>query len=141
MKPETSDVLSATAAAATSGKVILLVDDEIPMQFLAWKLLKREGFTVLAASSGESALRTCRSYPGAIDLLLTDMEMTRMDGIELYQILAAERPGIKAVIMSGNVHTKERSDSAELPFLQKPLQLATMRQTIEAALEDRKLPD
>jgi DNA-binding NtrC family response regulator len=136
-----SRVVSSAGRAEDRRKVILLVDDEIPIQFLVWKMLKTEGFTVLAASSGESALKTCRGYSGSIDLLLTDMEMSQINGVELYQILAAERPGIKAVIMSGDPGNQEQSAIIGLPFLQKPVQVSTMRQVIETALQERRSPD
>lgn len=137
MNPRDPRELPSAAAVESSCKVILLVDDEIPIQFLMWKMLRSEGFTVLTAGSGESALMTCRSYPGSIDLLLTDMEMSRMNGLELYKRVAAERPGIKAVIMSGNLGTKESAALAGLPFLEKPFLYSTVREVIETTLQDR----
>lgn len=140
MTQESAEELFSPAVVARPRGVILLVDDEIPIQFLVWKLLRDEGFTVLTASSGESALRICRSYPGEVDLLLTDMHMSRMSGLELYRIVAAERPGIKGVIMSGDLKTKDLSATAGVPFLKKPFDLLEMRRTIERALADRSIP-
>ena len=69
--------------------VILLVDDDVGVQFYAWRLLKAAGFTVLTADDGRAALEASRNYPGVIDLLLSDVDMPRMDGLELYRHIAA----------------------------------------------------
>lgn len=125
---------SPATGSGNASKVVLLVDDDVFVQFFVWKLLKADGFTVLPAGSGESALETCRSHHGSIDLLLTDMQMSGMNGLELYSAIAAERPGITAVIMSGDPEAREQSARAGLPFLQKPFHLAAMRETIQTAL-------
>jgi two-component system, cell cycle sensor histidine kinase and response regulator CckA len=116
--------------------VILLVEDDLQVQFFIWKLLKAEGFTVLTAGSGEAALEVCHNYSGAIDLLLTDMEMPRMGGLELWQCIAAERPETKVVIMSGDPQAGGQCAMAGLPFLQKPFQLSAIRECIES-IRDR----
>jgi DNA-binding response OmpR family regulator len=81
--------------------VILLVDDDVGVQLFVWKLLKAYGFTVLNADSGEAALEASRRYIGSIDLLLTDVRLPRMDGLELCKTVAAERPQIRVLLMSG----------------------------------------
>jgi DNA-binding NtrC family response regulator len=114
--------------------VILLIEDDIHVQFFVCKLLKAEGFTVLTAGSGEAALETFRNHPGPIDLVLTDMEMPGMNGLQLYRIMAAERPGIKAIVMSGDLQARAQSEMAGLAFLQKPLQLSAILETIQTVL-------
>ena len=81
--------------------VILLAEDDVGVQFFVWSLLKAEGFTVLTAGDGKAALEASRNHPGSIDLLLSDVGMPRMDGLELCKTIAAERPGIKVLMMSG----------------------------------------
>jgi DNA-binding response OmpR family regulator len=114
--------------------VILLVEDEIPVQYFIWKLLRADGFTVLTASSSETALEVSRNHPGPIDLLLTDVQMPRIDGVELSRIMAAERPGIKVLIMSGAFEEGERAAVEGLPFLQKPFTSTAVRDAIRAVL-------
>jgi two-component system, cell cycle sensor histidine kinase and response regulator CckA len=103
--------------------VILLVDDDVGVQFFVWSLLKAEGFTVLTAGDGIAALEASRNHSGAIDLLLSDVAMPRMDGLELRKTIAAERPGIKVLMMSGEASGKEQVSMSGLPFLQKPFTL------------------
>jgi DNA-binding NtrC family response regulator len=114
--------------------VILLVDDDLGVQFSIWKLLKADGFTVLTADDGKNALEASRNYPGPIDLLLSDLDMPRMGGLELCQNIVTERPGIKVLIMSGDLWGREQVRTQGLPFLQKPFTATTLRDTIEALL-------
>ena len=114
--------------------VILLVDDDVGMQFSIWKLLKADGFTVLTAGDGKAALEASRNFPGTIDLLLSDMNMPGMGGLELCKIIAAERSEIKQLMMSGEVWGREQASMNGLAFLQKPFSVTALRNAIEALL-------
>jgi DNA-binding response OmpR family regulator len=114
--------------------VILLAEDDVHVQCFISQLLKASGFTVLATSDGEAALEASRNYPGSIDLLLSDVEMPRMGGLELWKNITAERPGIKALMMSGALEGREQVSIRELPFLQKPFTDTALRDSIEALL-------
>ena len=114
--------------------VILLVDDDVGVRFYIWKLLKADGFTVLTAGDGKAALDASRNCPGSIDLLLSDVDMPGMDGLELWQNIAAERPGIKVLMMSGGLQGTEQVRLKGLPFLQKPFTASAMRGSIKALL-------
>ena len=113
--------------------VILLVDEDLGTQFSIWKLLKADGFTVQTAGDGKAALEVSRNYPGSIDLLLSDMS-TRMGGLELCHTIAAERPGIKQLMMSVEVWGREQASTEGLPFLQKPFSVTALRNSIAALL-------
>ena len=114
--------------------VILLVEDDLHVQYFIWKLLKAAGFTVLTAGNGEFALEALRNHLGPIDLLLTDMEMPRMSGLELARNIKAERPEIKVLMMSGDLSGREEACMNGLPFLQKPFTPTALRDSIEALL-------
>jgi CheY-like chemotaxis protein len=114
--------------------VILLAEDDVQVQYSLWKLLKADGFTVLTAGNGAFALEASRNHPGPVDLLLTDMEMPRMGGLELAETIAAERPGIKVLIMSGDLRDREHISVNGLPFLQKPFTPTALRESIQALL-------
>ena len=114
--------------------VILVVDDEIILRDLVHMLLDGEGYNVLAAADGTEALELSRTHPGKIDLLLTDVEMPRLDGITVYRRIHAERRTIKVLFMSGGI-----SDSLELPtgsaFLPKPFLTSTLCTKVREVLE------
>jgi two-component system, cell cycle sensor histidine kinase and response regulator CckA len=114
--------------------VILVAEDDVHVQFLAWKLLKAAGFTVLKADNGEAALELSRNHPGIIDLLLADVAMPRLSGLELCRTIAAERQDIKLLLMSSDLRNREQASMNGLPFLQKPFSPEALQDSIETLL-------
>ena len=102
-------------------KVILVVDDEVMLRNMIRTLLSKKGYEVLIAADGNEALEVSQARDGWIDLLLTDVEMPQLGGIEAYQQIRHERPALKVLFMSG------ASSQSELlepwPFLSKPFNL------------------
>ena len=114
--------------------MILLAEDDATVQKFAGEVLTTDDFTVLTAGDGKAAFDASRNYPGIIDLLLSDVEMPRMGGLELCRNIRKERPGIKLLVMSGDPRTKDQASNDGLPFLQKPFTRAALRNAIEAVL-------
>jgi len=110
--------------------VILIVDDEPEILHLLQKVLEAEGHDVLLAGDGEEALEISREYPVAIDVVLTDLSMPKLDGLELKSRISAERPGIKVLVMSGYVFSLP--DGTRL--MSKPLDLVALKQQIQDLL-------
>ena len=63
--------------------VILVADDEALVRNLVTLLMQHDGHFVLSAADGHEGLELSRQYPGAIDLLITDVDMPRMNGTDL----------------------------------------------------------
>jgi DNA-binding response OmpR family regulator len=82
--------------------------------------MQREGHFVLAAADGHEGLELSRHYPGKIDLVITDVEMPRLNGADLCAHLMEERPEIKVLVMSSADMTEIVSQNVNLPFLPKP---------------------
>ncbi|HMR76590.1 MAG TPA: ATP-binding protein [Polyangiaceae bacterium] len=82
-------------------ETILLVEDDDQVREVAAAILRRSGYTVLAAEDGGAAILTSERHVGAIDLLLTDVILPKMSGAELVERLAADRPGLRVLFMSG----------------------------------------
>jgi len=102
---------------------VLLAEDEAPVRAVARQVLERHGYTVLEAPSGEAALDVARRYSGAIHLLLTDVVMPGMSGHDLAKRLAALRPEVRVVYMSGytdDAITRHGVLEPGLAFVQKP---------------------
>lgn len=100
--PLAADEADEPAVPASRGAgTILLVEDDEAVRRLACHVLDERGYRVLEADSGPAALELADRHEGAIDLLLTDVMMPRMDGRELFERLAVRQPGLRAVFMSG----------------------------------------
>jgi two-component system, cell cycle sensor histidine kinase and response regulator CckA len=82
-------------------ETILLVEDQEEVRGVAREILALAGFTVLVAASAEEAERICRAHPGPIHLLLTDVVMPRVSGVELAARLRPLRAAMKVLYMSG----------------------------------------
>src|SRR5687767_9119944 len=87
--------------ALSQPKTILIVDDELKMRAILSRWLTRHGFSVLEAECGEAALRICKEFEGPIHLLLVDVVMPGMSGVELAPRIMTLRPDIKVILMSG----------------------------------------
>ena len=114
--------------------VILVADDEVLIRNLVTLLMQKEGHFVFSAADGHEGLELSRKYPGAIDLVITDMEMPRMNGTDLCGHLLEERPGIKVLVMSGADIREIVSKNANLLFLPKPFDGQTLKARVRAVL-------
>ena len=114
---------SATSEAMRRGsETILIVEDEDLVRALAEESLGSNGYTVLTASDGDAAVALSNRHEGRIDLLLTDMVMPGMNGIELAAALAPSRHDMKVLYCSGySDHAiLNRHPHDGLTYLQKP---------------------
>jgi CheY-like chemotaxis protein len=108
---------------------ILIVDDERLVLGLLRRVLLDAGCTLLEAESGESALALSRSHAGPIDILLTDLKMPGMSGQELARTVAADRPDIRVIYMSGysdQTASLPRVGRGTASFLAKPFTRTTL---------------
>ena len=104
-------------------ETILLVEDERAVRGLVRIILDQSGYKVLEADGGEEAIRLCESYPGSIDLLLTDVVMPGMSGRKVAESVSVARPGIKVIYMSGytdDAVVRHGVLEDEVDFVQKP---------------------
>jgi len=79
----------------------LLAEDEATIRHLMLQILRREGLTVLEARDGVEAMIMAREYPGTIDLLITDVVMPRLGGIDLARQLCSHRAGLRVLFTTG----------------------------------------
>ena len=114
--------------------VILVADDAVLIRNLVTLLMQQEGYFVLSAADGHEGLELSRHYPGSIDLVITDVQMPRLNGTDLCAHLLEERPGIKALLMSGADIREIVSQNVDLPFLPKPFDGQTLKARVRAIL-------
>lgn len=113
-------------------KTILLVDDEAPSRLLMSCILTQAGYTVLVASDGLQAMRHIDA-DAPIDLLLTDLRMPGMNGVELARSAKKTRPGLPVLFASGFLDCFPES-SREVPSLTKPFTPAELLSAVEVSL-------
>jgi DNA-binding NtrC family response regulator len=109
---------------ALQGKeTILLVEDDPLVRELAVEILKSRGYAVLVSDHPETAIQLCRQHPGKIHLVVTDVVMPGMNGSQMVDEIAAMRPGISVLFMSGYTDTaiiRDGNFDQATAFLQKP---------------------
>jgi two-component system cell cycle sensor histidine kinase/response regulator CckA len=135
---KTPDV-SAPAEMFGGNETILVVEDEQGVRRMAAELLRRQGYTVLEAPNGAAALDLARHYAGEIHLLLTDVIMPQMNGHDLARRLAALRPGLKTIFLSGYADdflARRGVSDSEGVFVQKPFTPEALARKLRAALEN-----
>src|SRR6185312_14787561 len=101
----TADISAPRSVEQTYGNhgsgVVLLVDDESTVRYVATRILEAAGYTVLVAADGPEALAVHAQHRTSIDLLITDMIMPTMSGMAVAEALRAENPRLAVVLMSG----------------------------------------
>ncbi len=104
-------------------ETILLVEDDEAVRAVAQRSLVRFGYDVVPASRGVDAVRIAKEFEGKIHLLLTDIMMPGMNGVEVASAIAKVRPGIHIFFMSGYADQDLVRQGLLEPgthFLQKP---------------------
>jgi DNA-binding response OmpR family regulator len=132
---------AARVAIETRGtETILLLEDEPEVARLAKDILSDHGYTVLTATRPSEALQIAERHPGAIGLLLTDVVMPEMSGPDLAARLAALRPRLLVLYMSGypdGTRAAHGQFSRGLKLLLKPFTAQDLTTRVRAVL-DRK---
>ncbi len=127
------------AVARESGwETVLLVEDENAVRALAREVLRRHGYVVLEARHGVDALRLAERHPDDIHLMVTDVVMPHMGGRELAERLAAVRPKMKVLFMSGYTDSAvmHRHLTPGSAFLQKPFTPETFARKVRSVLDE-----
>ena len=109
---------------------ILLVEDQEEVRNLVRRVLSARGYHVLAAASGQDALRLTVQFAGPIDLLVTDVMMPGMNGREVALLLAPAHPKMKTLYLSGYP-----DESPGIAFLQKPFTAESLAQKVREVLD------
>lgn len=116
---------------------ILIVDDEEMDRVLLSEVLHQAGHEPLFAPNGQAALRIWRKTP--IDLVVTDIVMPDLNGLELLEALKEEDPWVRVIAISGVTAQmlNEASRAGALAILTKPVDPAELVQEISKALKER----
>lgn len=80
---------------------VLLVDDEEALRRFAARVLERDGFGVFEAEDGAEALELLGTRAAAVEVVVSDIVMPRLNGVELMQALATSHPDLPVILMTG----------------------------------------
>ena len=120
-----------------SEKVCLVVDDEASVRQFITTVLRSDGFQTLEAENGVQALELLRKLDGAVDLLVSDIQMPNMDGITLACSVRAQFPAIPLILVSGYADAERNSLSSGVHFVQKPFVKATLLDAVKNVVSKR----
>ena len=114
---------------------VLVVDDEEPIRTALQRYFQRHGWMVDEAEDGGAGLAKLLGDGDAYDLILTDLKMPRVSGIELHDRLARERPQLfrRLIVMTGDVASPEAAvllARTDRPVIEKPFELAELARVI-----------
>ena len=112
---------------------ILVVDDDPGMRQIVTLVLKQKGHNILSASNGVEALMVYSSYRQSLDMVLTDIDMPEMSGIELASRIRAGDPSGKILFMSGREPDNMKGFEG-YPILSKPFALDKLVAAVEQVL-------
>ena len=118
---------------------ILLVDDEKSIADVTTSMLERLGYKVTARISSYDALEAFRNLADRIDLLITDLTMPQMTGLQLYREIKKIRPDVKVIICTGFSEQLDSGKSKAIGiegFLHKPVVMADLARCVRSVLDD-----
>jgi len=121
-------------------KVILIVEDDPTVGESLRLLLKKKGHEILLASNGKEALQLFRHK--VVDLVITDVVMPRMDGIELLEAVKGLRPETEVIVISAQGTIEKAVQAMKLgafDFIEKPINPRVISLLVERALEKQTL--
>ncbi len=118
--------------------MILVIDDEPMITDIAERILTRAGFEVATVNSGRDAVERCTDNPDQVDLVLLDLTMDDMPGVEILRRLRLVCPDLPCIISSGQAPSPSDIPadlSRNLSFLQKPYRAGQLVALVKEILQ------
>jgi CheY-like chemotaxis protein len=118
---------------------VLFIDDEISIMDLGMQVLNQLGYHVEARNSSIAALKLFRNHPDRFDLVITDMTMPNMTGLQLAREMLHIRPDIPIILCTGFSHTVNEEKAKEIgirEFIMKPISIGEIARVIRRALDN-----
>ncbi|MCC7417911.1 MAG: response regulator [Acidobacteria bacterium] len=126
------------ARAVAGTETVLLVEDDDDVRGLLRDALRRYGYRVIESRNGDEALLFSQRYAADIDLLMTDLIMPGMNGAEIADAVAAQRPGIRTLFMSGYADhaVMQHATIDDRTFIRKPFSTDAAVARVRRALDE-----
>jgi signal transduction histidine kinase/CheY-like chemotaxis protein len=129
---------STSPAPASESVCVLLVDDDTAVRRALAAMLKRNGIQVREAASAAEVIELDQNGALACDVLLSDVRMPGMDGVELALVMRSRQPQLPILLMSGFVEDAQqlaRLDDTDIPLLPKPIRADVLLSSINGLLQ------
>jgi CheY-like chemotaxis protein len=133
-------VRPAEGSAPRGTETILMAEDDEAIRRIGARILTQLGYTIISAKDGAEALAIAASHVGEIDMLLSDVVMPEMNGLELWEHLRETRPMLPALFLSGwatEAVVRHGLLDGHLPFLQKPFTSHQLSVKVREVLDAR----
>ena len=140
-KPKVEVQISEASRNLTGDETILVVEDDDSYRNLVSHILRRQGYDVIGAMSGELALKIGKAPVQKIALLVADIVLPGMDGVQLAQALQAFQPEMLKLFMSGHesaIFQSKRNFDEDTLFLQKPFRPLALCTCVRDLLDRKK---
>ncbi len=121
-----------------NGECILFVDDETHLATLGRAILEQLGYRVITSTRPDDALNRLRTAPGSIDLVITDLTMPEMTGMDLARHMLLQRSGLPIILMTGysaNLTADYVQTQGLADLLFKPVTMQTLGDTVHKTLQ------
>ena len=136
---DSDDNLQPVQVPSAGTETILLVEDEAALRNVCRVYLESKGYTVLEAGNAKEAMRICQSYDRPIHVLITDIVMPGLGGLELAKFALELRPTLSVVLVSG--YTDRALDHEAISFgkfLQKPFSFDALARIVRSLLDKNR---
>jgi CheY-like chemotaxis protein len=137
---DSDESLQLVQVPSTAGtETVLLVEDEAALRNVCRVYLESKGYTVLEAGNAKEAMRICQSHNRPIHVLITDIVMPGLGGLELAKSALELRPALSVVLVSG--YTDRPLDREAIgfgKFLQKPFSFDALARTVRSLLDKNR---
>jgi PAS domain S-box-containing protein len=125
----------------TGTETLLVVDDESCVRRLIGLVLRARGYAVIESASPSQAIALCQKHAGPIDLLIMDLSMPGIIGVELVERLFEVRPNLKVLPISADSNSEPRSEGLRVqsgPLLHKPFTSQELATRVREVLDGEK---
>ena len=129
-----------TTASSNGAATVLLVEDEQSMLYVLEKTLLKHGYKVLRATDGDMAVDIYQRHKETIDVVMLDLGLPKMAGLDVLLKIRQEKPDAKVVIASGYLEpdlSSEIDRAGAKYFLRKPYMLDEVVKTLQSLSEEK----
>ena len=120
-----------------SKRTVLVVEDERLMRRLLERVLSSEDTSVLLAADGQEAIDIYRNHKREISVVLLDLGLPRVSGLDVFNSLKGENPDVRIVVASGHLEPEVKSKMYEAGvehFIEKPYRLDQLVETLQGVM-------